>query len=124
MTKFSGIIDFMSKHKKGSTFFYTFEILPLEQNEVPEEIVIPKTRLTTDLKKLNVLKKKEEVQKLGSLNEVLGCLKLYTKFKNNRIMVVDDEEFCISSMRAILHSQGINVDYQVDYCINGKEAFN
>ena len=28
VTKFNGIIDFFSKHKKGSTFFYTFETLP------------------------------------------------------------------------------------------------
>ena len=25
-------------------------------------------------------------------------------------------------MRVILYSQGINVDYQVDFCIHGKEA--
>ena len=36
--------------------------------------------------------------------------------------MVDDEEFCISMMRTLLHSQGINVDYQVDFCIHGKEA--
>ena len=28
VTKFNGYIDFVSKHKKGSTFFYTFETLP------------------------------------------------------------------------------------------------
>jgi CheY-like chemotaxis protein len=37
---------------------------------------------------------------------------------------VDDEEFCISSMRAVLYSLGINVDYQTDFCIHGKEALN
>jgi CheY-like chemotaxis protein len=37
--------------------------------------------------------------------------------------VVDDEEFCLSSMRAVLFSLGINVDYQVEFCITGKEAF-
>jgi len=36
--------------------------------------------------------------------------------------VVDDEEFCISSMRAVLYSQGINIEFQVDFCITGKEA--
>ena len=28
VTKFNGYIDFVSKYKKGSTFFYTFETLP------------------------------------------------------------------------------------------------
>jgi CheY-like chemotaxis protein len=27
-------------------------------------------------------------------------------------------------MRAVLHSLGINVDFQTDFCIHGKEAFN
>jgi len=35
---------------------------------------------------------------------------------------VDDEEFCISAMRAILKDQGIDTDFQVDFCIHGKEA--
>ena len=38
--------------------------------------------------------------------------------------MVDDEEFCISSMRAVLYSQGINIEFQVDFCITGKEALN
>lgn len=37
-------------------------------------------------------------------------------------MVIDDEEFCISAMRAMLFNVGINVDYQVEFCISGKEA--
>ena len=46
----------------------------------------------------------------------------FNQFRNNRILVVDDEEFCISAMRAVLFSTGIDVDYQVEYCITGKEA--
>ena len=37
-------------------------------------------------------------------------------------MVVDDEEFCIASMRALLGKAGIDTAYQVDYCITGLEA--
>jgi CheY-like chemotaxis protein len=44
-------------------------------------------------------------------------------FKKNRIMVVDDEEFCIASMRTILQKAGVNVVHQVDFCINGMEAY-
>ena len=35
---------------------------------------------------------------------------------------MDDEEFCISAMRAILKDQRIDTDFQVDFCIHGKEA--
>ena len=44
------------------------------------------------------------------------------KYKNTRILVVDDEEFCISTMKSYLSQLGINVDSQVDFCINGEEA--
>jgi len=37
-------------------------------------------------------------------------------------MVVDDEEFNISSMKAILFKIGANVEYQCDFCITGQEA--
>ena len=37
-------------------------------------------------------------------------------------MVVDDEEFCIAAMQAMLKLQGINTNYHVDFCINGREA--
>ena len=37
-------------------------------------------------------------------------------------MVVDDEEFCYASMRAILTKAGIDCDKQVDFCISGREA--
>ena len=66
--------------------------------------------------------KKKEAVKLGSLNEVLDNYNKYNEFSRRRILVVDDEEFCISSMRAVLYSQGINIEFQVDFCITGKEA--
>lgn len=37
-------------------------------------------------------------------------------------MVVDDEEFNISSMKAILFKIGANMEYQCDFCITGQEA--
>lgn len=39
-------------------------------------------------------------------------------------MVVDDEEFCISSMKVMLKKAGLDTENQVDFCINGKEALN
>ena len=37
-------------------------------------------------------------------------------------MIIDDEEFCLSAMNAMLLRFGINTKHQVDFCINGKEA--
>lgn len=37
-------------------------------------------------------------------------------------MVVDDEEFCLNSMKVILRSLGIDVENQVDFCIDGEDA--
>ena len=39
-----------------------------------------------------------------------------------RIMVVDDEEFCIAAMESMLELAGIDVKNQVDFCIHGQEA--
>jgi CheY-like chemotaxis protein len=56
------------------------------------------------------------------LSKITDSYLLYAKYKNDRILVVDDEEFCISAMKAVLFSTGIDIEYQVDYCITGKEA--
>jgi len=37
-------------------------------------------------------------------------------------MVVDDEEFCISAMRAELGMLKVDTANQVDFCIDGQEA--
>ena len=43
---------------------------------------------------------------------------------DKRILVVDDEEFCISTMRLLLQLSGVRDDAQVDYCITGQEALD
>ena len=47
---------------------------------------------------------------------------MFTDYGQRRVLVVDDEEFCIASMKAILQGAGVDVDNLVDYCITGKEA--
>ena len=44
------------------------------------------------------------------------------KNKINRIMVIDDEEFCQTMMKTYLFKAGIDVDSRVDSCIQGLEA--
>ena len=48
----------------------------------------------------------------------------FKKFRLNRILVADDEEFCISSLKLILEHCGIDIENRVDYCITGMEAVN
>lgn len=49
---------------------------------------------------------------------------IVNKYKNNRIMIVDDEEFCQTMMKQILFSMGVNVEHRVDCFINGQEALD
>jgi hypothetical protein len=47
-------------------------------------------------------------------NDIQDVLHLYRNFsmhKNNRILVVDDEEFCISAMKALLFKLGIDIQF-------------
>ena len=43
-------------------------------------------------------------------------------YKKNRILVVDDEEFCLSSLKAIMSRTNLNVKSQVDFVISAEEA--
>ena len=49
---------------------------------------------------------------------MLEMFKKFNKFRNSRILVVDDEEFCISMMEGILAGVGIDVEYQVVWKIS------
>ena len=59
-----------------------------------------------------------------SCTEKLDNYKLLLKHGKNRIMVVDDEEFCIASLKSILVGANIDMNNKVDFCINGLEAVN
>lgn len=39
-------------------------------------------------------------------------------------MVVDDEEFCLTTLKFILFNVGIDTENQVDFCITGLEALD
>ena len=53
----------------------------------------------------------ENQQECSSLNSIFASLKHFRKFKENRILVVDDEEFCLASMKAILFNLGIDIKF-------------
>ena len=46
-------------------------------------------------------------------------LKLHKQFAHNRILLVDDEEFCTTTMIALLDTLSIDTTNKVDTCING-----
>lgn len=43
-------------------------------------------------------------------------------FRTNRVLVVDDEEFCLKALSAMLKNLDFDVSHQVDFCIDGREA--
>ena len=45
------------------------------------------------------------------------------KYQHHKVLVVDDEEFCISAMKGMLFKAGLNLEYQVDFCISGLQAY-
>jgi len=118
--KYGGEIDFDSEYKKGSTFWFTFEVE--DDKSGPQEIVHPKRRSSLDLKKGVARLKSSEVLsgvKVTPQNYqlIMANVEKFQKFSNLRILVVDDEEFCLSSTKAIMRSIGFDIDYQIDFCI-------
>jgi CheY-like chemotaxis protein len=53
---------------------------------------------------------------------VLELYSKYREFSNNRILIVDDDEFCHSTMKSTLSTFGVNTEFQCDFCVTGKEA--
>ena len=49
-------------------------------------------------------------------------MKMFQLYAEIRMLIVDDEEFCISAMKAIFESVGINCEHQLDFCISGEES--
>ena len=55
--------------------------------------------------------------------DTFEMLKHYKLYRNNRILVVDDEEFCIASINTIFKILEIDSKL-VDNCIHGQEALD
>jgi CheY-like chemotaxis protein len=52
----------------------------------------------------------------------MQTIKEKASYGSDRILLIDDEEFCISSMRAIMFKLGLDIENKLDYCMNGAEA--
>ena len=91
VNKFNGQIDFLSKYKHGSTFYFTFEV------DDPD-IIQPQSRQTLT----NVLHEVEPIIQDYNKIPFIQTLINFDQFRDRRILCVDDEEFCVASMSIIL----------------------
>jgi CheY-like chemotaxis protein/anti-sigma regulatory factor (Ser/Thr protein kinase) len=114
--RFNGIINYYSKYKRGTTFFYTFEINKVTQSNFLE------------YQQMQQLESKPSIPKAIESNcaehEFYKQLQKLIHFKKERVLVVDDEEFCLASMKAIIQKTGFDVANRLDVCINGIEMVN
>jgi len=95
--KFNGVIDFDSVYGQGSTFHFTFEKMPFDESAWRRE----QRSLLPSLKKPK--RASMFTRAVSPAHQASSpCLKRLVQFKNRRILVADDEEFCIASMKAIL----------------------
>ena len=83
--KFNGVINFVSKWKKGTTFFFSFET--------------------------------EEFSYLQFKNEV-NNKKQIMEFSTDRILVADDEVFCLNSIKNMFQVAKVDLN-NVDFCGDG-----
>ena len=107
ITKFGGTISFQSKYKRGTTFVFTFDLDAFDL----EYFLQKQNKSSHNSQEEN---KQNKLVKLNELNHTILALDnndLGLNFRNaigqnidmahsqNRILVVDDEEFCIGIMR-------------------------
>jgi hypothetical protein len=51
-----------------------------------------------------------EASKKMSLSELINEMKTFEKYSQRRILVIDDEEFCISSMKAMMFKLDLDIE--------------
>jgi len=111
--KFGGTIEFASKHKKGTCFQFSFKTQTISMTDLLLYQEKKTEKKTLKTKKSFSLQNGRATLPLNSVSfkAISDQLKIFEKFKRNRILVVDDEEFCLTSMKALLLKAGIDVQY-------------
>lgn len=89
--KFDGVINFVSKFQKGTTFYFTFQVCDYSSEELQEFLH----------DKVSALQRPFEQQ------------------ESNRILICDDELFIQQSMNIMLKKANINTEKFVDFCNDG-----
>lgn len=112
--QFHGTIGFTSRYLYGSTFRFEFEVQPYSILDIPEAA-----------DELDLIESVDDVELAPTASVSKSFFESYSTLKRaaaKRILVVDDEEFCISTMKLLLNIAGIKEELQVDYAITGSEA--
>lgn len=120
--QFGGTIEFSSKLRSGSTFFFTFDI----KGQPTQESVnlnsfkdIVRSRTFIDKSEEPLVRPNLNNHKISNKMETIQKMMV---FKHNRILVIDDDEMCLMSLKCLLHNLGFDTRYQVDFSIDGASA--
>ena len=54
----------------------------------------------------------------------MDALSLVRKYDTKRVLVIDDEEFCITTLQILMKQSGIDTANQVDFVMSGQEALD
>ena len=98
--KFDGVINFVSKWKKGTSFFFTIEV----DDYTNEELLV----------------KSKESEEIIMRKQIDGGQQAPHE-KKNRILIADDDEFCLASIGALMRKAEVRND-NIDYCMDGLVA--
>ena len=100
--KFGGIINFISRWKKGTSFFFTFSI----QDYDNEEYLIYKNAT----EEINTETNQVQIKRVPNISSLEG-----------KILIADDEEFILHSIQMQMNQLGVNA-HNIEYCFDGKDA--
>ena len=59
-----------------------------------------------------------------TLTKTLDHLDKFRALNGKRILLVDDEKFCLKTVKMMLAKAGIDIRHQVDTCIDGQEMLD
>ena len=116
---FNGQINFYSKYKKGTTFYFTFDVQPLSAEEKLTLVQYTKNEISTIRSIANI----DHNSKMGEVS-LLKKVEELMQFSNDRILLADDEPFCLESMKVLLEKAGFDVVNKLDVCISGEEMLS
>jgi len=116
---FNGQINFYSKYKKGTTFYFTFDVQPLSAEDKLTLVHYTKNEISTIRSIANI----DQNSKMGEVS-LLKKVEELMQFSNDRILLADDEPFCLESMKVLLEKAGFDVVNKVDVCISGEEMLS